>query len=701
MDIIDIVIAKNKSFTGETESLIQQAQAAMAQANEVASILQEAQEANAAAQEANEAALAAQAQAEAIAEDFDNLKSDFTAAAEALTNEIVEEKVQEALEPIQTDLSELETIVSNNKSTFDATVIDLNTAISQAQTAASNAVNVVVEDANTSAAKIKRAIITKNGNSTSYDVEKNYTTAGQNEDGSMTQKAITNYIQNVKTEIETSVQESLTNLQPNNNNNNNTLIFNVDDAGHFIIINENGQPIASTITEQDIISTLVSSETYQVNGVIGLQIDYTNKSFKRLSEASGKFGGPDFDIYPMYGGRMRCNVLDDGTITAFYGDNNYTEDGSNGQVMIYQPKFYYRRMPINSVASDSGDIIYKENIALSSTEKNSFKLHPIFINENNEELDYVLLPAYEGSLYDNSISAYNIDSTVTIDFNNDKLSSIAGVKPIAGNNTSNLTASTAEKLANNRGTGWHITNMAAESVNQMLLMVEYGELNAQNAIGQGIVKVSTNGNYNCASITGSTSALGNESGTANMTINEINGVQTQYTTDGYKAVSYRGAENLWGNLWRFIGGVNIYGDGNSRGGYPYICKNFNYDTQHITDDYVNIGFKLPSTNTWVSAMGYGNSNYDWVFMPAECQGANSALPVGDSIWTIYNLNGINCTAIGGSCNGNQEAGLFYYACDHAGEYSRQAFGANIMFIPTKNEIYNTNYEKWQNKMRGE
>jgi hypothetical protein len=43
----------------------------------------------------------------------------------------------------------------------------------------------------------------------------------------------------------------------------------------------------------------------------------------------------------MYGGRMRCNVTDDGTITAFYGDSNYADDGSNGQVMVYQPKFYY------------------------------------------------------------------------------------------------------------------------------------------------------------------------------------------------------------------------------------------------------------------------------------------------------------------------------------------------------------------------
>jgi len=47
---------------------------------------------------------------------------------------------------------------------------------------------------------------------------------------------------------------------------------------------------------------------------------------------------------PMFGGRKRCNVADDGTITAFYGESNYREDGSNGQVMVYQPKFYYRRV---------------------------------------------------------------------------------------------------------------------------------------------------------------------------------------------------------------------------------------------------------------------------------------------------------------------------------------------------------------------
>jgi len=54
--------------------------------------------------------------------------------------------------------------------------------------------------------------------------------------------------------------------------------------------------------------------------------------------------GSSFDKYAMYGGRVRCNVADNGTINAFYGEEGYRDDGSNGMVMVYQPKFYYKRI---------------------------------------------------------------------------------------------------------------------------------------------------------------------------------------------------------------------------------------------------------------------------------------------------------------------------------------------------------------------
>jgi hypothetical protein len=36
-------------------------------------------------------------------------------------------------------------------------------------------------------------------------------------------------------------------------------------------------------------------------------------------------------------------------------------------------------------------------------------------------------------------------------------------------------------------------------------------------------------------------------------------------------------------------------------------------------------------------MGYGNTKYDWVYMPIECSNTASSLePVGDGLWTVGN-----------------------------------------------------------------
>lgn len=686
MDIIDIILASKKSFSGETETLVRQAREAMAQANEVATILQDAQDANTAAQAANEAAQEAQTRAEEVANNFEALKSDFTSAAETLTNEIIDDKIYGALGTVYESIDSLENTVENNYT-------ELSTSIQNVQEAASNAVNVTVQDANTTNAKIKRATITKNGNSTSYDVEKNYTGTGNNEDGSMTQKAIKDYVTSVKSELETKIQNS-------SGSSSGAGSFSVDDAGNIVVVGPDGAPIAGSTSEQDIITALINAGVYNVSGTVGLQIDYANKSFTRIQDAESKTAGADFNSYPMFGGRMRCNVADDGTINAFYGDANYKDDGSNGQVMVYQPKFYYQRTPITMTKLIIGNIVRKETLILSNEKKSGFKLHPLFINEDGAEVDYILLPAYQGSIYDYSASDYNTNSTLTIDFANDKLSSVADAKPIGSNSTSNFTIENAEQLARNRGAGWHITNMAVESANQMLEIVEFGQLNLQNGIESGIVSVPTTSNTNCASLTGSTASLGNNTGAAQTTISEANGARTSYSVPGKRAISYRGVENPWGNIWHFIGGLNIYGTSRDDGGYPYVCKNFNYNYTTVDDNYENIGFKLPSTHSWISAMGYGNSDYDWVLMPAECSSANSALPVGDSFWSYPNLNGTNCAIIGGTWESEDSAGPFYYGCDRELTYSKFSFGANLMFIPQKNSIYNANINKWRSKFEG-
>ena len=527
-----------------------------------------------------------------------------------------------------------------------------------------------------------------------------YTTTGQNTDGYMTQKAVTDALAakadasslNVyvtTTAMDTAlaakantsaldtyatkqyVEAQIATIPSGGGSGNANTIITSDDAGHIVTVDDNGNLVASRATDTAVIEALLQTGTYTAVNAVGLDVNYANRTCTRIQEAQGKTMGANFNSYSMYGGRTKCNVADNGTINAFYGDNNYTEDGSNGQVMVYQPKFYYSRIIYSSDAATRGRAIRHEALMISPTEQQGFKLAPAFAGG----LDYILLPAYDGSVINN------------------KLASIAGVKPI-----NNLTRDQAETYATARGTGWHIMNMAAESANQMLQMVEFGTMNGQAAIEEGITYTPDGTNGQCMFITGSTAALGNGTGHAAETIMDVNGTRSTVNADGNRAIIYRGMENPWGNLWSMIGGTRVVGNSTQEGGVILICKDFNYSG----NNYDDIGFNLPAASNWVNAMGYGSEAYDWVYMPIEVSNTASSLaPVGDYLWTIANLNGETIVATGGSFGYKEECGPFYYAADRTLETSaRHNYGAKLMYIPTKNEIYTANIAKWNTYMGG-
>lgn len=381
---------------------------------------------------------------------------------------------------------------------------------------------------------------------------------------------------------------------------------------------------------------------YTDEDIVGLCVDFENKTFKRLAGAVGLSAGSDFDKFTMYGGRRRCNVSDDGTITAYYGDENYAEDGSNGQVMVFQPKFYYKVVPLKlekNTDSGIGYHIRRANYYVSSKPKAGFKLHPAFFDENGNAVDYILFSADEGSMFDVSANEYvndgtNTDTAIEV---GDLLCSVANVKPISGLKKP-LNKVNLETMAQNRGSGWHLETIKATSANQLLMMIELAMMNSQTGIGQGVVSISDNSSYNCSSLTGSTADLGNGTGQAVETINEKGGIQTTETANGKVAVTYRGVENPWGNISKHIQGINIWGDGSMCGGQPYVANNFTFNESKHSDNYEPVGFTLANANGYIKAMGYGSEKYDWLFMPSEI-GGTSALPVGDIVYIAPNLNG--------------------------------------------------------------
>lgn len=593
----------------------------------------------------------------------------------------------------KTNLTNATNTANTAKSNLETATKNANTAKTNAETAKSN-LDASITSANTAKSNLETAISNANTAKSNLDTS---TKTGQTAKTNL-ETAINNAT-TAKSQLETvisnadTIKSDLSSVIVSANTAKSNLDSSVATANDVYQSLQNENASASSNLEelrsenfnsQEILAGVADLRAYlglTDDDILGLQVDYKNKTFTRIAGAVNLTAGADFDKFKMYGGRKRCNVSDDGTITAYYGDDNYAEDGSNGQVMVYQPKFYYLVCPVvyDPIDTGIGYHLRKANYYVSEKARAGFRLHPAFYDANGNELDYILIGAYEGSIYDTSASAYLLLDEQVMTVGEDKFCSIAGVKPASGL-TQNLTRPNIETMAQNRGANWHLENSKIASMEQLLCMIEMGTMNFQTAIGQGVVSISDNSSYNCASLTGSTASLGNGTGRATETINEKGGVQTTETADGKTSVSYRGVENDWGNIWKFIIDPNIWGNGAMGGGEPFYCDDFNFAENKKTDNYKGAGFTVTNAGGYISAMGYSTA-CDWLFMASECLG-NSSVPVGDYHWVTQNLNGYRIARLGGSWAHGSYAGGFCWTLDGSVGGRYRSIGGRLVYVPT-------------------
>jgi len=341
--------------------------------------------------------------------------------------------------------------------------------------------------------------------------------------------------------------------------------------------------------------------------VYGVEVDFENKKFTRIGGAVNKQPGNDFDGINAFGGRRRCNLADDGIVNAYEGDAGYIEDGSNGQVMVEQPKFYYKVVPLKTETVNGQTVVRKARYYVSDTAKTGFKVHPAFVI-NGAECNKIYVSAYEATSYDVSASAYITDDAQTVDFSNDKIASIAGAKPMSGLSQNGATRAGFRSIAAKRGTNWSQGLIQTATMTELLMLIEYASFNMQANIGRGCVDKTDDSSSNMAENTGATSPLGNVSG--------------KIVKDGIELVSYRGEENFWGNVWTWVDGINI-----NYGKILIADHNFADDTP---TGYTDTGLTCINANGYVSAFVY-SEEYDWLFIAGEVVGSD-ALPVSDYFW---------------------------------------------------------------------
>lgn len=380
-----------------------------------------------------------------------------------------------------------------------------------------------------------------------------------------------------------------------------------------------------------------------VDDIYGVEWDRETDTITRI-EAAKDLVQSDFDnIFP-WAGMRRCNLADDGTVLAYYGDPNYVEDGSNGQVMVEIPKFYY--------------LAYRTSKGyawlVSPNKKDGFKVHPAFVR-NGREINYIYRAAYDGCIYDVSDGVHLLNDEQIADFTTgtgDKLSSIAGAKPASGL-TQSLTRGNARILAHNRGTGWELQDFLTVSAIQLLILIEYASFDVQTKIGKGVVEKDGEGNE--AEITGATSNLGNSSGMAD-------GI------NGYTSVSYRGIENFWGNIWKWVDGINIKD-------HRLYISDHDFQDDFFDSPYEYKG-NLAKENGYASNILF-NDIFDFGFIPTETEGSSSTY-LHDY---YYQSTGNKVARLGGSWANGSHAGGFYWNVNNSSATRDRSIGAALLYIP--------------------
>ena len=662
---------------------------------------------------------------DAVDKDVDAVQQKLNAASTALTNL---QNATSAANTAKTNLQNATNTANTAKSNLTNATSTANTAKSNVE-AATNAAKTAISNANAAKTNLEKVItsatttqsnlqgVIDNANQIKGQLDSSNATAvtsKKNLDSAISDASVAKSQLQEVINSASSVKTSLSNVISTANTAKSNLDASVATANNVLqSLSAENASAASNIDElksenfnsQEILSGVADIRAYlgiTADDIVGIQVDYKNKTFKRLAGAANLTKGSDFDKFTMFGGRKRCNVADDGSIVAWYGDADYKEDGSMGQVMVYQPKFYYLVCPVEYDPIDTGIGYHlrKANYYVSEKPRAGFRLHPAFYDASGNEIDYFLTSAYEGSIYDASASAYLLNDEQVMNTGEDKFSSIAGARPASGS-SQNLTRPNIEAMAQNRGTNWHGDLIKQVSAEQMLMIIEMGMMSLQTAIAQGVVSLpwttgsDTTSSY--AAATGSTASLGNGTGRAEKTTTYEGGVAKEYTVDGKTSVCWRGKENFWGNIWKFVYGINIWGNGKMGGGQPYICSDFSFAESKNSGNYEPAGFTVTNANGYISAMGYSTA-CDWLFIASECLG-NSSLPVGDYTYITVNLNGYRIARLGSVWSDGGSAGGFYWYLANGVGYRARDIGGRLVYIPTRDSAtYTAAIEAWKQKM---
>lgn len=483
------------------------------------------------------------------------------------------------------------------------------------------------------------------------------------------------------------------------------VVVTVDNASNVQITLDSSQIY---VTEDELETALANAKLYSGKnyGIKRLITDNTIASWTRIGDAEGlkanatKNGSEvanDFDNCYPWSDIRRCNVDPvTGQVLAYYGETGYKADGSNGEVMVKIPEFWWKRERVPDEFGNVYEYIYIADYARAGYKKSEEFFVGAYLLSTTDE---------EGTIVAHSKS---------------------GVIPRYSTTLANF-----RSYAKNTGDGFCLLDYHYFLL-QMLYLVEYANFNSQSMLGNGLVAYSGNGgkaliaenstnriiiasvnsglwvgktvcigatdawnssvaadreitsieDYNDGQITGKVIhfdgdpvdiALGNVIwGSAQKTgENDVLGNKSGCLNNNqYHPVSYRGIEDIFGHLFQHVDGINI------KDFQAYICKNpSEYANDKFDAPYEKLGYINSETvDSFSKKLGLDEKHPE-IALPIEV-GASSSTGTTDYYW---GATGNKIACVGGNfLNHGAIAGFFYWDCYNASSNSAWHYGARLL-----------------------
>jgi hypothetical protein len=368
----------------------------------------------------------------------------------------------------------------------------------------------------------------------------------------------------------------------------------------------------------------------------------------------------DFSNYYPWKGIERCNLNINGDIMAVHGDSNFNE--TTVTVASRLPYFFYK------IVLDPNGATNIRDYWLSPYPLKGYRIHPAFLRWNYTGVTKRITNIFVGSY----------EAIVT------RPGSVAGVAPqVSYSRPSFRTA------IGGIGGGFSSIDWQTWNALQWLYLIEYASLDFQTPSGSRARGGLSKGLTNAAALeyTGWTSSVDvNQHGRHSVDLGNASG-QVQCNVNGSAPVfasSFHGVENLVGNTWTILDGVNI-----GASGAIWFATGSYYVDQALGSfgsPYQFSGIYAPgTTSTWLRGPSWyyvPNFGNDWMFGSHNWDvGGSSSTGVCDYYNAAADWSVPRIPLVGGGFSQVWQAGPWALNCALGYSGTAADVGARLVQVP--------------------